>query len=66
MLIIVYKVQAEAALSHYTVYTESPIVASIPRRIWVSLDNDIYFKSLYHEGFKHIKGKPPYSVIPAY
>ena len=61
MLIIVYKVQAEAALS---------IVANnstgVPRRIWVSLNNDIYFKSLYHKGFKHIKGKPSYSIMPAY
>ena len=61
MLIIVYNVQAEAALSIVANRSEYHGVA-----IWVSLDHDIYFRSLYHEDFKHIKGKPPYSIIPAY
>ena len=59
MLIIVYKVQAEAALSQYSTVANRSECHGI-------LDNDIYFRSLYHEGFKHSKGKPPYSIIPAY
>ena len=32
----------------------------------VSGFHSVYFRSLYHFSFKHIKGKPLYSIIPAY
>ena len=61
MLIIVNKVQAESALSIVANRSEYHGVTGFHSTMTFS-----YFRSLYHVGFKHIKGKPPYSIIRAY